>query len=335
MLSKRYSMRDKLPRVRKIRVVDSHTEGEPTRVVLEGGPDLGGGSLAERAERLRAEYDHYRTAVVEEPRGSNVLVGALLAEPVDPNCSAGVIFFNDVGYLGMCGHGVMGLVVTLAHLGRIAPGKHAIETPVGIVQAELHDDGRVSVTNVPSFRFARGVGVAVSGFGPVTGDVAWGGNWFFLVSEHGQKLVPANVAALANLTRRIRDAVRNAGVRGEGGAEIDHIELLSPSPIAGLHSRNFVLCPGAAFDRSPCGTGTSAKLACLYADGELAPGEPWRQESITGTVFEGRFALDAALPGKVVPTITGTAHVTAEATLLLDDRDPLEWGMRDVWTRTS
>jgi 4-hydroxyproline epimerase len=334
MLSKTPSMRDKLPRVRRIKVVDSHTEGEPTRVVLEGGPDLGAESLADRAERLRAEFDHYRTAIIDEPRGSNVLVGALLVEPGDPRCSAGVIFFNDVGYLGMCGHGIMGLVVTLAHVGRIAPGKHAIETPVGVVGVELHDDGRVSVTNVPSYRFARDVSVAVSGYGPVTGDVAWGGNWFFLVSEHGQKLVPANVEVLTNLTRLIRDAVRNAGVRGEGGADIDHVELLSPSPTAGLHSRNFVLCPGAAFDRSPCGTGTSAKLACLHADGELSPGEPWRQESITGTVFEGRFAIDAAHPGKVVPTITGTAHVTSEATLILDDRDPFEWGIRNVWTRT-
>jgi 4-hydroxyproline epimerase len=281
---------------------------------------------------MRAEFDHYRTAIVNEPRGSNILVGALLVEPVDARCSAGVIFFNDVGYLGMCGHGIMGLVVTLARLGRIAPGRHAIETPVGIVEAELHDDGRVSVTNVPSYRFAV-VTVAVPGFGPVTGDVAWGGNWFFLVSEHGQELVPANVGALTAFTRRIREAVRNAGVRGEGGAEIDHVELLSPSPVAGLDSRNFVLCPGAAYDRSPCGTGTSAKLACLHADGRLSPGAPWRQESITGTVFEGRFAIDEGDPGRVVPTITGTAHVIAEATLILDDADPLEWGMRDAWAK--
>jgi 4-hydroxyproline epimerase len=328
-------MGDKLERVRRIRVIDSHTEGEPTRVVLEGGPELGGGSLADRAARMRSEYDHYRTAIVNEPRGSNIVVGALLTPPVDPRCSAGVVFFNDVGYLGMCGHGVMGLVVTLGRLGRIAPGKHAIETPVGVVEAELHDYARVSVTNVPSFRSARAVTIAVSGFGPVTGDVAWGGNWFFLVSEHGQVLEPANVGALASFTRRIREALIHAGVRGEGSQEIDHIELVSPSPVRGLDSRNFVLCPGAAFDRSPCGTGTSAKLACLYADGELSPGATWRQESIMGTVFDARFELDAAHPGKIVPTITGTAHVTAEATLILDDGDPLEWGIRNVWAKTS
>jgi 4-hydroxyproline epimerase len=321
--------------VRKIRVIDSHTEGEPTRVVLEGGPELGLGSLAERSLRMRSEYDHYRTAIVNEPRGSNILIGALLAPPVDPRCSAGVIFFNDVGYLGMCGHGVMGLVVTLARLGKLRPGKHAIETPVGVVEAELLADGRVSVTNVPSYRMARAVTVAASGFGPVTGDVAWGGNWFFLVSEHGQRLEPANVGALASFARRVREALIDAGVRGEGGAEVDHVELSSPSPVAGLDSRNFVLCPGAAFDRSPCGTGTSAKLACLHADGELAPGATWRQESIMGTVFEARFELDPAHPGKVVPTITGAAHVTAESTLILDDADPLQWGIRDVWAKTD
>jgi 4-hydroxyproline epimerase len=327
-------MRDRLPRVRNIRVIDSHTEGEPTRVVLEGGPNLGVGPLAERAARFRAEYDHYRSAIVNEPRGSNILVGALLCEPCDPRCSAGVIFFNDVGYLGMCGHGMMGLVVTLARLGRISAGGHDIETPVGVVHAELAEGSRVSVANVPSYRFARAVTVVVPGFGPVTGDVAWGGNWFYLVSEHGQVLSPANVEALTSFTLRIRDALRNAGVRGEGGADIDHVELFAPSPAAGLHSRNFVLCPGAAFDRSPCGTGTSAKLACLYADGELAPGEVWRQQSITGTVFEGRVELDPNDTNRVVPIITGTAHVTAEATLILDEGDPLEWGIRDRWAKT-
>ena len=320
--------------MRTIEVVDSHTEGEPTRVVIAGGPDLGAGTLPERLARMRAEYDHYRTAIVDEPRGSNVIVGALLCEPLDPRSSAAVIFFNDVGYLGMCGHGMMGLVVTLARLGRISAGRHAVETPVGVVEVELHQDGRISVANVPSYRFARAVSVAVSGFGPVTGDVAWGGNWFFLTSKHGQELAPSNAGALSNFARRIRDGLRSSGIRGEGGADIDHIELVSPATGA-ANSKNFVLCPGAAFDRSPCGTGTSAKLACLYADGELSPGEMWRQEGIMGTVFEARFAIDAHHPGKILPTITGTAHVTAEATLVLDDADPFRWGMRDAWAKTS
>ena len=327
------AMRDRLPRVRRIKVVDSHTEGEPTRVVLEGGPNLGIGSLGERVKRLRAEYDHYRSAIVTEPRGSDIMVGALVCEPVDPRCSAGVIFFNDVGYLGMCGHGMIGLVVTLARIGRISAGKHWIETPVGVVAAELHENGRVSVANVRSFRFGRAVTVSVPGYGPVTGDVAWGGNWFFLVSDHGQELSLSNVETLMTLSRRIRDALKSAGVRGKDGADVDHVELLSPSPVAGVDSRNFVLCPGAAFDRSPCGTGTSAKLACLYSDRELAPGQIWRQESILGTVFEARFELDEEHPDEVLPFITGSAHIIAEATLILDDGDPLQWGVRNAWSK--
>ena len=321
-------MIDRAARARHIRVVDSHTEGEPTRVVLDGGPDLGTGSLAERLALMRSEHDRYRSAIVNEPRGSDIMVGALVCEPVDVTCDAGVIFFNDVGYLGMCGHGMMGLVVTLAWLGRISTGKHRIETPVGIVSAELYADGRVSVANVPSYRFARAVSVEVPGLGPITGDVAWGGNWFFLVSQHGQELAPSNVASLMDVSRRIRDALRQSGIGGEGGAVIDHVELVGPPELAGANSKNFVLCPGAAFDRSPCGTGTSAKLACLYAEGTLAPGDVWRQESITGTVFEGRFAIDPEHAGRIWPVITGTAHVTAEATLILADADPLKWGIR-------
>jgi len=320
-------MSDRVSRATRIRVVDSHTEGEPTRVVIEGGPDLGRGSLPERLARFRAEYDGYRSAIVNEPRGSDILVGALLCEPVDATCAVGVIFFNDVGYLGMCGHGAIGLVVTLAWLGRTAPGKHRIETPVGVVSAELHADGRVSVANVPSYRFARAVGVEVPGLGRVTGDVAWGGNWFYLVSNHGLELTATNLAELSDASRRIRDALRRAGVTGEGGADIDHIELMGPPSAPSAHGKNFVLCPGVAFDRSPCGTGTSAKLACLHADGALGAGELWRQESITGTVFDGRFDVDPTDPKRILPVITGTAHITAEATLILDDADPLKWGL--------
>jgi 4-hydroxyproline epimerase len=316
--------------VQAVRVVDSHTGGEPTRVVLEGGPELGGGSLAERLARFRDEHDVFRSAVVNEPRGSDAVVGALLCEPVDPGCATGVIFFDNVCYLGMCGHGTIGLAVTLAHLGRIAPGVHRIETPVGVVTAELHADGRVTVANVPSWRRAAGVEVEVPGHGPVRGDVAWGGNWFFLVEEHGQTLTLDNVEALTDFAWRVRRALPAAGIMGDGGdgAEVDHVELFAPSPVPGLDSRNFVLCPGKAYDRSPCGTGTSAKLACLHAEGTLRPGEVWRQESIVGSVFEGCYALDEAHPGRVLPRITGTAFVTAEATLILDERDPFRWGIQ-------
>ncbi len=310
----------------RLTVIDSHTGGEPTRVVVAGGPDVGGGSVAERLVRLRDEHDWLRRAVVNEPRGSEVLVGALLCEPQDPTSLAGVVFFNNVGYLGMCGHGTIGLVATLAHMGRAAPGEHRIETPAGPVTATLHEDGRVSVRNVPAYRVRSGVSVSLErpdgGSWTVTGDVAYGGNWFFLCSDHGLAVEPGNVAVLTEAARRIKDALAAGGVTGEGH-EIDHVELFGPSPVA--DARSFVLCPGDAYDRSPCGTGTSAKLACLAADGLLAPGQQWRQESVIGSVFEARY--EPAPGGSVLPTITGEAFVTAEATLLLDPSDPYVHGI--------
>ncbi len=302
----------------RVQVIDSHTGGEPTRVVVAGGPDLGGGSVAEQLAVFRDRHDRFRSAVVNEPRGSDVVVGALLVPPTDPACAAGVIFFNNVGYLGMCGHGTIGLVVTLAHLGRLAPGEHRIETPVGTIAARLHDDGQVSVRNVPSYRLAQGVRIDVDGHGPVTGDVAWGGNWFFLCDDHGQDVSLANVERLTDFSWRIRRALTRQGITGSGGAEIDHVELFAGH-------RNFVLCPGGAYDRSPCGTGTSAKLACLHADGKLRPGQTWRQESIVGSAFEGTIELAG---DTLIPTIKGSAYVTAEATLLLDPRDPFRDGIR-------
>jgi 4-hydroxyproline epimerase len=281
--------------------------------------------MAERRAAFRDHFDAFRSAVVNEPRGSDVLVGALLCEPVDPSCAAGVIFFNNVGVLNMCGHGTIGVAVTLAHLGRIGPGRHQLETPVGVVGFEYHGAGRVTIANVPSYRHAAGVTVEVEGFGPVTGDVAWGGNWFFLVGAHGQELDLANVERLTDFTWRVRQALERQGINGAGEQPIDHIELFGPPRAPANHSRNFVLCPGKAYDRSPCGTGTSAKLACLFADGKLREGEVWRQESIIGSVFEGSVRVD---DGRVIPRVTGSAYVTAEATLLLDPGDPFQMGIR-------
>ncbi|MCS6851686.1 MAG: proline racemase family protein [Gemmataceae bacterium] len=309
----------------RIVVIDSHTGGEPTRVVLDGGPDLGRGPLAERRARLCRDHDRFRTAVIHEPRGWDGIVGALLCEPTDPGCATGVIFFNNVGTIGMCGHGTIGVAVTLAHLGRIGAGTHRLETPVGVVSFQYQEPNRVWVDNVPSFRHARQVEVPVDGVGTVRGDIAWGGNWFFLVSDHGQILEMSNVERLIDFTRRIRRALVRHGITGADGAEIDHVELFGPPRTPGANSRNFVLCPGGAYDRSPCGTGTSAKLACLHADGLLAPGEIWRQESIVGSVFEASYRLDSA--GRVIPRIGGTAYVTAEATLMLDADDPFCWGI--------
>jgi 4-hydroxyproline epimerase len=315
----------KLKPLQKIKVVDSHTGGEPTRLVVAGGPDLGSGSMAERLQRLRQEHDGFRSAVVNEPRGSDVMVGALLCEPTDPACATGVIFFNNIGYLGMCGHGTIGLVATLSYLGRIRFGEHRIETPVGVVTASLDPGGMVTVRNVASYRLANKVAVEVSGFGPIEGDIAWGGNWFFLVENHPMQIHLQNVETLTNYAWAVREALTKAGITGANGQEIDHIELFGPSQIPGVNSKNFVLCPGKAYDRSPCGTGTSAKLACLYADGKFREGEIWEQESIVGSVFEGSIQVR---DGKIFPSIKGSAFVNAEAELILDERDPFCMGIR-------
>ncbi len=311
--------------VRRIGVIESHTGGEPTRVVVSGGPDLGSGDMAVRRDVFRTRFDAFRSAVVNEPRGNDAMVGALLCEPSDPSCTAGVIFFNNVGYLNMCGHGTIGLLVTLAHMGRIDAGTHRIETPVGVVGATLNGPNDVSVRNVPSYRLAKGVRVEVDGIGPVVGDVAWGGNWFFLVEDHGLELSLANLESLTDYTWKVRQALPRRGITGANGQEIDHIELNGPPSSPEADGKNFVLCPGKAYDRSPCGTGTSAKVACLIADGKLREGDVWRQESIIGTVFE---AKGKVVDGQVMPEIRGTAYVNAEATLLVQDDDPLAWGIR-------
>jgi 4-hydroxyproline epimerase len=309
--------------MQRIHVIDSHTAGEPTRVIVAGGPDVASGSLAVRLQHFRRDFDCYRSAVVNEPRGSDVIVGALLVPPEDRTCTAGVIFFNNVGYIGMCGHGTIGVVTTLAYLDRIQPGEHRIETPVGTVTTVLHDSGEVSVRNVASWRARTNVTVEVPGLGPVTGDVAYGGNWFFLVHQPGQELSVANAPRLTERCRRIRQALND-----QGYPEVDHVELFGDASGSAAHARNFVLCPGDAYDRSPCGTGTSAKLACLASDGKLSEGATWVQESILGTTFAAQYRWLDPVSGKVEPTIKGTAFVNAESTLLLDERDPFCWGTR-------
>ena len=310
--------------IQRVKIVDSHTGGEPTRIVISGGPNLGNGNISDKLRIFREQFDPFRSAIVEEPRGSDVIVGALLTEPADPTCAAGVIFFNNAGYLGMCGHGTIGLIATLAHLGRITPGTRRIETPVGIVTAELHESGDVSVQNVASYRHLKDVSIPIEGFGVVTGDVAWGGNWFFLASNHGQEIALSNVEGLTNFAWEIRQALARNGITGRSGQEIDHIELFATAENPNADSRNFVLCPGKAYDRSPCGTGISAKLACLYADGKLKPGEIWRQESVIGSLFEGSVAL---VGGEIIPTIRGRAFVNSEAAFLLNPADPFCYGI--------
>ena len=324
--------------MKRIPFLDSHTGGEPTRLIETPPFDLGTGSVAEKLSRLKADHDDFRTTVLNEPRGSDVLVGALLVEPADPTCQFGVIYFNNVGYLGMCGHGTIGLIASLAYLGKVKPGIIRVETPVGVVEATLHPTdsplllgegsgvrseypNRVSVKNIPAYRHLTHIPVTVDGK-TVHGDVAWGGNWFFLCHDHGMDVNMSNLEALTDFSWRVREQLIANGIIGANGAEIDHVELFASTPDA--DSKSFVLCPGKAYDRSPCGTGTSAKLACLYADGKLQVGQTWKQQSVVGSIFEGSVQLDG---DKIIPTITGEAWIMAEGVILVDDRDPFANGI--------
>ncbi len=314
--------------MQKVSVIDSHTEGEPTRVVISGGPDLGGGTVAAQAKVFGGKFDHLRAAIVNEPRGWDAMVGALLVPPANPKSACGVIFFNNVGLLNACGHGTIGLAATLAYLKRIGPGSHIVETPVGEVTIHLGLDGAISIDNVASYRHEAGVEVSFEFEGKpqqVRGDIAWGGNWFYLVADHGQELNAANIERLTALSWAIRQGLEKAGITGKDGGIIDHIELFGPPQRADCDSRNFVLCPGKAYDRSPCGTGTSAKMACLFADGKLKPGQEWRQESIIGSRFVGRVRRQG---DHLIPSISGRAFITAEATLVIDEQDPFKHGIR-------
>ena len=306
-----------------MRVVDSHTEGEPTRVVVEGWPPLLAPTMEARREELVRRFDALRQAVVLEPRGHEAIVGALLTPPVSPNAAAGVVFFNNVGPLWMCGHGLIGVVRTLQFLGRIGPGDVRIDTPAGPVAALLETSGLVTIENVPAYCDARDVAIDVPGLGRVIGDVAWGGNWFFLTKLAGEKVELSNVARLGVVASAILQTLREGGVSRRHGAEIDHVEIFGPSSRPDADSRNYVLCPGGEYDRSPCGTGTSAKMASLHARGELKPLERWRQESITGSLFTGWLT---ERDGALIPHIQGMAYVTGEATLHFDPADPFRLG---------
>ena len=312
----------------KIPFLDSHTGGEPTRLITALPFDLGTGSVADKLSALKAHHDDLRRTVLLEPRGSDVLVGAYLVPPADPTCQFGVIYFNNVGYLGMCGHGTIGLIASLAYLGKVQPGVIRVETPVGVVEATLHKNeageypNKVSVQNIPAYRHLTHVPVTVDGK-TIHGDVAYGGNWFFLCHDHGLEVNMQNLEALAEFSWRVREQFTANGITGANGAEVDHVELFASTPEA--DSKSFVLCPGKAYDRSPCGTGTSAKLACLYTDGKLKVGQTWKQQSVVGSIFEGSVQLDG---DKIIPTITGEAWVMSEGTILVDERDPFGKGIK-------
>ena len=281
--------------------------------------------MQDRIERFANDYDDVRRTVILEPRGSDALVGALLVEPTRDDCVAGILFFNNTGYLGMCGHGTIGTAVTLAYMGRIEPGVSKFETPVGVVSVTLDGTNTVTVENVASYRYRSAVTVDVPDYGRVTGDIAWGGNWFFLTGETPLPINLENERALTAAALKIQRALADQGITGRDAGEIDHVEFFSAVHADDGDSRNFVLCPGGAYDRSPCGTGTSAKIACLADAGVLAPDTDWIQESVIGSRFVARYSVNEQ--GEIIPSITGRAFICAEGTLLQQPDDPFARGI--------
>ncbi|MFM8735826.1 MAG: proline racemase family protein [Pirellulales bacterium] len=312
----------------RLRVVDSHTIGEPTRVVVDealvAGLDLGAGSVRDRRDRFRERHDHVRRALVGDPRGVTAMVGVILVPPADPACRYGAFYINRVGYLDMCGHATIGLAVTLGALGAIEPGSFRLETPAGVVAMTWHGGNEASFECVPPRRIAKGLSLSCDDGSRVTGDVATSGLWFFLCRDHGLPVEPAAIPALTARAWSIRRALEARGIAGDGGEVIDHVVLLGPPREPGNDGRAFVLCPDGAFDRSPCGTGTSALVGCLLDDGVLAEGATWRQESVLGGVYAASVRCAGSI---VVPTVRGRAWLTAESTLHFTADDPYRTGV--------
>jgi len=304
----------------QIRVIDSHTGGEPTRTIVSDVP-LVGSSVAERLTDMQNRFDDLRKALIHEPRGSEVMVGALLLPPIDSRNTAGVIFFNNVGYLGMCGHGTIGVVETLRWLGKLQPGVHVLETCVGEVQVLLHEDRRVTLDNVPSYRIAKDLPVTLSSGETLLADIAYGGNHFALVDISHTDSMSRGPNILIQLSTEILQLVRHSY------PDVDHVELFDRPSSPKWNSRSFVLCPGGQYDRSPCGTGTSAKLACLAADDKLSPGEIWHQESYIGSVFEASYQWVDKVSKSIRPSITSRAFVNGDLQIIVDPEDPFCWGI--------
>jgi 4-hydroxyproline epimerase len=317
-------------------VVDSHTIGEPTRLVLDdafvAGLDLGTGSVFSRREVFRSRYDDVRRALVTDPRGVEAMVGVILVPPADPTCDLGAFYFNRVGYLDMCGHATIGLAVSLGHTGRITPGPFRMETPAGVVGVEWHGGSDASFQSVTPRRIHRGLSIRCPDGSIVTGDVATSGLWFFICRDHGLPVVPEAIPQLLERSWAIRRSLGAAGVTGDTGEVIDHIVLMGPPLDPANSARNFVLCPDGAFDRSPCGTATSALVGCLHEDVQLAEGAVWRQESILGGLYEASVRTQA---GVLVPTVRGRAWITAEATLQFSADDPYRAGLPQAIRRDS
>jgi 4-hydroxyproline epimerase len=322
--------------------IDAHTCGNPVRVVAGGGPPLNGATMSERRQDFIARYDWIRTGLMFEPRGHDVMSGSILYEPMRDDCDAAILFIETSGCLPMCGHGTIGTVTVLIEEGLVTPkreGRLVLEVPAGIVEAEYRRDNldnvvEVRIRNIPSFLYRSGIDVDVEGFGRVVFDVAYGGNFYAIIepqaSYPGLDAISAfDIQRLSPIIRRlINDKYSLVHPDDPTISGLRHILWAGQPHHPEAHARNAVFYGEKAIDRSPCGTGTSARMAQKAARGELKVGDDFVHESIIGSLFHGRVEASAKVGpfDAIVPSVAGQAWITGHNTIFLDERDPFVKG---------
>ncbi|RWO51060.1 4-hydroxyproline epimerase [Mesorhizobium sp.] len=321
--------------------IDGHTCGNPVRLVAGGGPLLNGATMMERRAHFLAEYDWIRTGLMFEPRGHDVMSGSILYPPTRPDCDIAILFIETSGCLPMCGHGTIGTVTMAIEHGLIkpkTPGLLRLDTPAGLVTAEYQQVGEyveeVRITNVPSFLHAEGLTVECPLLGEISVDVAYGGNFYAIVEpqktyrDMGDHSAGDLIAWSPVVRQRLNEKYAFVHPENPGIDRLSHILWTGAPTDSQADARNAVFYGDKAIDRSPCGTGTSARMAQLHAKGKLGTGDEFVHESIIGSLFKGRVEKEVTVAGKpaIIPSIGGWARMTGLNTIFIDDRDPFAHG---------
>lgn len=339
-----------LPYQYQIKVIDSHTMGEPTRIIYDGFPKLKGNTMMEKKNDLMEHYDFLRTALMLEPRGHRDMFGALLTEPVHEEAHFGVIFLESNGCLNMCGHGSIGAAAMIVETGMVEVKEPytevVLDAPSGIIRTKVHVvEGKaveVSILNVPAFLYQQNQEIDVPGWGKIPFDISFGGSFFALVDTEkiGLSLEIENVNRITELGMALLDRMKEEVEVKHPYLDIttvDLVEFYGPSKNTEANMKNCVIFGNAQVDRSPCGTGTSAKIATLYTKGELKIGQEFVYESITGSLFRGEVTKEVEVGGykAVIPQITGSAYITGINQYIIDEKDPLAYGFLLGSTKTE
>ncbi|RWP63420.1 MAG: 4-hydroxyproline epimerase [Mesorhizobium sp.] len=321
--------------------IDGHTCGNPVRLVAGGGPLLNGATMMERRAHFLAEYDWIRTGLMFEPRGHDVMSGSILYPPTRPDCDVAILFIETSGCLPMCGHGTIGTVTMAIEHGLVkpkTPGLLRLDTPAGLVTAEYKQVGdyveEVRITNVPSFLHAEGLTVECPQLGEISVDVAYGGNFYAIVEPQKTYRDMADhsagdlIAWSPVVRQRLNEKYAFVHPENPGIDRLSHILWTGAPTDSQADARNAVFYGDKAIDRSPCGTGTSARMAQLHAKGKLGTGDEFVHESIIGSLFKGRVEKEVTVAGKpaIIPSIGGWARMTGLNTIFIDDRDPFAHG---------